>query len=80
MKFVYILRSQSFPSQYYTGITENIEQRLKEHNRGKAKHTSPHIPWELVAYIAFTNHSKATAFERYMKTGSGRAFATKHFR
>jgi predicted GIY-YIG superfamily endonuclease len=80
MKYVYIIKSNIKPDCYYTGITEKIDRRLIEHNQGKSPHTAKSRPWELICYTAFTNHKKAIAFERYLKTGSGRAFSNKHFR
>lgn len=32
------------------------------------------MPWHLVTYVAFSDQAKATAFERYLKSGSGHAF------
>ena len=48
-----------------------------EHNAGKSSHTSKYVPWKLVTYIAFSDDQKAEAFERYLKSGSGHAFAKK---
>ena len=79
LKYVYIIQSITSPKQIYTGITSNLEQRLKEHNEGKSSHTSKYKPWKLITYIAFTEEQKAYAFEKYLKSGSGRAFAKKHF-
>ena len=78
MKYVYLVRSISHPEQRYVGITSNIEARLIEHNSGKSFHTSKYKPWELIAYMAFENHQRAVEFERYLKTGSGIAFANRH--
>jgi predicted GIY-YIG superfamily endonuclease len=77
MKYVYLLRSIPHPDQTYIGLTSDIESRLNEHNVSKCSHTAKFKPWELVTYFAFTSDSKAVAFERYLKTGSGRAFANK---
>ncbi len=80
MKYVYIIQSKNFPDQYYTGITDNIDARIKEHNYGKSVHTNKFKPWKLLVYMVFTNNNSAIAFEKYLKSGSGRAFARKHFR
>jgi hypothetical protein len=37
-------------------------------------------PWRLVTYIAFSDEKKAVAFEKYLKSHSGRAFANKRLR
>ena len=75
--YVYILQSKALTDRYYTGFTENIENRLKDHNSGKDPHTSKYRPWLIKTAIAFTNRQKALDFERYLKTQSGRAFAKK---
>ena len=79
MKFyyTYILQSQKTPERFYTGFTENIENRLKDHNSGKDPHTSKYKPWRIKTAIAFTDRQKALDFEIYLKTQSGRAFAKK---
>ena len=77
MKFVYLIQSITFPKQRYIGITENIDQRLSAHNEGRSPHTSRYKPWKLIFYACFSDDSKAAAFEKYLKSGSGRAFANK---
>lgn len=79
MKYVYLLQSLSHPEQRYTGLTKNVEKRLVAHNAGQSIHTSKYRPWRVVLALVFAEDNKAIAFERYLKTGSGRAFATKHF-
>lgn len=79
MFYVYIIRSTKDPTQRYIGVTQDIEQRLQKHNAGGSPHTSQHKPWTLETIIGFTEKTKANAFERYLKTGSGFAFAKKHF-
>ena len=76
--YVYLLRSTTFPDQTYKGFTENFDQRFKDHNNGKSIHTAKYRPWGLVSLHAFTDITKAKAFEAYLKTGSGRAFAKRH--
>ena len=78
-QYVYILTSQVDPSRHYTGLTESLEDRLEAHNAGHVPHTSKHRPWEIETAIAFRSREKALAFEKYLKSHSGRAFASKHF-
>jgi putative endonuclease len=59
------------------GMTIDLKQRLSEYNQGKSSHTTKFSPWKLITYIAFTDRSKAEDFERYLKSGSGHAFARK---
>jgi len=75
--YVYILHSENDPKRFYSGVTDDLENRLKIHNQGKCKHTSTHIPWKIKTAIAFTDRKKALDFEKYLKKASGRAFAKK---
>ena len=77
--YVYILVSEQCPERHYTGCTEDLAVRLKKHNEGGVSHTSKFRPWRFETVIRFTSREKARDFERYLKTGSGRAFARKHF-
>ena len=76
---VYILRSLTDPDRHYTGRTSNDTRRLEWHNAGLNTHTARHRPWRLLVSIAFHDHIAAARFERYLKTGSGRAVAKRHF-
>jgi len=77
MWYVYIIRSISSPEQQYVGATTDLRRRLLDHDAGKSAHTSKFIPWQLVWYCAFSDKHKALAFEKYLKSHSGRAFANK---
>jgi putative endonuclease len=77
MRYVYLLRSESSLDQLYVGVTSDLKQRLADHNAGKSSHTSKFVPWKLVTYVAFSDQQKAETFERYLKSGSGHAFANK---
>ncbi|MGE3065455.1 MAG: GIY-YIG nuclease family protein [Hyphomicrobiaceae bacterium] len=77
MAFVYILRSLSHPDRHYVGATADLPSRLSKHNAGEVSHTSKYRPWDVQTYVAFSDEARAFAFERYLKSGSGRAFARK---
>ena len=77
--YVYILQSKKFPERYYTGCTADLHARLQKHNEGGCSHTSKYRPWRIEWAIAFSHKQKAIDFEKYLKTHSGRAFASKHF-
>lgn len=79
MFYVYLLRSIQYPNKTYTGYTTNLKERFTAHNQGKSIHTVKYKPWQLDAYFAFRKEAKAVAFEKYLKSGSGRVFAKKHF-
>jgi putative endonuclease len=78
-RFVYILRSASDPARHYVGTASNVDERLDWHNAGPRGHTVRHRPWSLFVSIEFPDERSAVRFEKYLKTGSGRAFATRHF-
>lgn len=78
-RFVYVLRSDSDPERHYVGLTSDVENRLDWHNHGPCGHTVEHRPWSLVVVIEFPTEKEALRFERYLKSGSGRAFAKRHF-
>jgi len=75
---VYLLESVRHPNQRYVGLASDPDERLKEHNARKSPHTSKYVPWRLVAVVRFAKQDRATALERYLKSGSGRAFAKRH--
>lgn len=77
MKYVYILQSHDFPDRYYIGVTGDLKARLAKHNAREVPHTSKYTPWSVKTYIGFSDEAQAFAFEKYLKSGSGRAFARK---
>ncbi|MCX6740399.1 MAG: GIY-YIG nuclease family protein [Candidatus Parcubacteria bacterium] len=77
MKIVYIIQSQKDFSTYI-GVTSDLEDRLKRHNHGEVYTTKTRIPWKIICYFTFTYNQTTYDFERYLKTGSGRAFLNKH--
>ncbi|HEY1385612.1 MAG TPA: GIY-YIG nuclease family protein [Dongiaceae bacterium] len=77
MHYVYLLQSMALMDQRYVGVTTDLKQRLKDHNGRKSPHTSKHAPWKLITYLAFSDEQTARRFERYLKSGSGHAFAKK---
>ncbi len=79
MKYVYILESVGQPDRHYVGQTDDLKERLHRHNTGQVTHTAKYMPWRLRTYLGFSDDKSAIAFERYLKTGSGRAFARKRF-
>jgi len=76
---VYILRSQHNPLRRYTGLTSDLDLRLQAHNAGQNFDTAQDRPWTLFASFRFWNEQTARCFEKYLKSGSGRAFAKRHF-
>ncbi len=78
-RFVYILRSDPAPNRHYVGPTSDVERRLHWHNSAPSGVTIHNRPWSLVVSLEFASSETSWRFERYLKTGSGRAFAKRHF-
>jgi putative endonuclease len=76
---VYLLESLSDPSRHYTGITSELTNRLAAHNEGHCPQTVNSRPWRVLVAIQFASEHSAALFERYLKSGSGRVFAKRHF-
>jgi putative endonuclease len=75
MWHVYLIRCSD--GTVYTGCTGNLQERLKSHHGGKVSYTSSRLPLTLVTYISFQDKYKAFDFEKYLKSGSGKAFGNK---
>jgi predicted GIY-YIG superfamily endonuclease len=74
--YVYTLQSED-GGHFYVGLTEDLTDRLKKHNSGAVPHSAKYCPWRVKTAVAFRDHARAAAFEKYLKSSSGRAFAKK---
>lgn len=79
-RIVYVLKNERNPPSYYTGLTANLRDRLEAHNAGRCRHTRSGRPWHVDVVVKFADEARAVAFERYLKSGSGSAFAMRHLR
>ena len=77
MYYVYILKSLKDKS-LYIGVTKNLKRRIKKHNFGEVKYTKTKKPYKLIWFCVFANKEKSYKFEKYLKSGSGKAFTNKH--
>ena len=77
MHYVYVLKCAD--NKLYTGCTEDLKERIERHNKGYVPATSKRLPVKLELYVAIPYKYKAFEFEKYLKSGSGRAFVKKHF-
>ena len=73
-QFVYIIKSATNPTRYYTGRTSNVPLRLADHNAGHSRHTASGRPWRVVVVVEFAEERWAIEFEKYLK------FSVRHFR
>ena len=77
-RFVYVLRNADRNPSFYVGLSSDVRARLADHNMGR-RHTASRRPWQLHVVIEFSDEDRAIRFERYLKSGSERAFAKRHF-
>ncbi|MCX6205912.1 MAG: GIY-YIG nuclease family protein [Bacteroidetes bacterium] len=77
MQYVYILEGKNGSS--YTGCTSDLRERFERHSKGYVPATQPILPVVLIFYCTFKDQYKAFMFEKYLKSGSGRAFMKKRF-
>jgi predicted GIY-YIG superfamily endonuclease len=78
-RFVYVQISESSPDRHYVGLTSDVENRVRWHNVGPDGQTRLYRPWRLSVSMEFADGRVAARFERHLKSGSGRAFAKRHF-
>ncbi len=79
-RIVYVLKSDIDSTRYYTGLTSDMAARLNAHNAGRCPHTASGKPWVIDVIVEFADERRAIAFEKYLKSGSGGAFAKRHLR
>ncbi len=69
MWFVYLLKSKK-DGTYYIGYTENLKQRLIDHNQGKTKSIKHKVPLMLVYFEGYGNKTVARTREIELKNNS----------
>lgn len=77
MYFVYILISETY-LKTYTGITDNPERRLEQHNSGVSTFTKNYVPWQLIFLEPVTDKITARVREKYFKSAAGRRWIKKN--
>jgi len=73
MHYVYVIKSR-IDGKFYTGCTEDLRKRLREHNDGKVNSTKGRGSFDLIYYEASLNRTDAFAREKYLKTGMGKRY------
>lgn len=73
MHYTYVLLSKK-DKKLYTGYTNNLKNRLKEHNHGKVYSTKSRLPVVLAYYEVCGNGTDARAREKYLKSGMGKRY------
>lgn len=75
MHYVYSLKCKD---GFYVGCTDNLKDRLNRHQKGQVPATAKRLPIKLDFYFAINDKYKAFELEKYLKSGSGRAFINRH--
>ena len=73
MYYVYVLQSLK-DNEFYTGFTDNLERRIKEHNNKEEPSTKLRAPFRLIYYEGCFSKKDAIAREKYLKTGMGKKY------
>lgn len=79
MYYVYVIQSRK-TKKLYTGSTNDLRKRLKQHNEGKSTWTKKGIPWELIYYEACKNEEDTRSREKYLKSGMGKRYLKNRLR
>jgi len=77
MYYCYVLYSKEI-DQTYIGSTNNLSVRLLKHRELPTRTTARANDYKLIWFCVFSSRKHAERFERYLKTGSGRAFMKRH--
>lgn len=78
MYYVYVLKSVKYKKSY-VGFSNNLDQRLKEHNSGKSFYTKRYKPWIIIYKEEFKSEKEAIDREKFYKTRNGRRELKKIF-
>jgi len=78
-RFVYVLQSLSQPDRQFVESAADVPARVATHNAGHSPLTAACRPWRLVAVVQFGSEGAALRFEKFLKTGTGRALARQFF-
>ena len=73
MHYVYVLKSNNH-WRFYIGMTQDVENRIGEHNKGYTKSTKGYKPWTLFFFEEFKTREEAREREKYLKSGIGREY------
>jgi len=77
MWYVYFLLLNN--GSIYVGSTNDLKRRFASHQAGQVSSIKAYLPAILKSYVAVETETLARELERYFKSGSGKAIATKRF-
>ncbi len=75
---VYIFLNEA-KTRTYTGVANDVNKRLAEHNSGKVKSSRPYRPYKIVYTESFATLSEARQKEKFYKSTTGRRRLQKLF-
>ena len=78
MHFVYVLWSARIQKRY-VGSSDNVHERLRQHNSGGSRFTSRGIPWQLVHVEEYETKTEARKRENVLKSGIGRKWLDQQY-
>ena len=79
MFYTYILKSQK-SGRWYTGSTNDLRKRLKQHNENRSTYTKSKGPWDLIYYEACLSEEDSRSREKYLKSGMGKRYLKNRLR
>ena len=71
MYYISILLNEP-KTRTYTGVTDDVDKRLTEHNAGRVKSSTPYRPYRIVHLESFKTMSEARQKEKFYKSTIGR--------
>jgi putative endonuclease len=74
MWYVYVIQSELDPSYFYKGHCVDLDERLKQHNKGQTKSNKHKMPFRVAYFETFENFDNAITREKYFKSAAGRRF------
>ncbi len=77
MFYTYVLKSLVY-QKFYTGHTDNLDRRLKQHNNGYTIYSKRYRPWQNVYCEQFNSEEESIKREKYFKSAVGRRWLKKY--
>jgi putative endonuclease len=77
--YIYVLISMA-DNNFYTGYTNDLNKRLKQHNNGEVHATKNRTPLKLIYWEGCLNQQDATRREKYLKSGNGKIYLKSRLR
>ena len=73
MYYVYVIESLK-DNKFYTGFTDNLKRRIKEHNNKEEPSTKSRAPFKLIYFEGCLSKEDAITREKNLKSGTGKRY------